>query len=217
MSPVITEYSILSESNQNLYKVSDIQEIGDITLIGRRVTKNSQIQYKLSKEDAIYYPLLEISTPIAMFTTAYARMLMADYKIKYANNLYYSDTDSLILDCPLPGDMVGKELGQFKLEYKVKEGVFLGPKVYALRVEGIPDIIKVKGLKNPNTKVSFEDLKELLLKDSALKLKQDKWFRSLDNSGIQILNSLYTLRATDNKRSFIYKDEVAVNTKPFVI
>jgi hypothetical protein len=174
MSPVITEYSILSESNQNLYKVSDIQEIGDITLIGRRVTKNSQIQYKLSKEDAIYYPLLEISTPIAMFTTAYARMLMADYKIKYANNLYYSDTDSLILDCPLPGDMVGKELGQFKLEYKVKEGIFLAPKTYAIITEEGEVIIKVKGLKQPNLKVTFDQLKSLLNKDSSLKLSQDK-------------------------------------------
>jgi hypothetical protein len=174
MSPSVTEYSVLSESNIDLYKVSDIQEIGDITLIGRKVTKNSFTEYNLSKECNQYYPLLEISTPIAMFTTAYSRMFMANLKIEYADHLYYSDTDSLILDCPLPDHMVGNKLGQFKLEYKVKEGVFLAPKTYALRVEGIPDIIKVKGLKQANTQVSFDDLKGLLVKDSILKLQQDK-------------------------------------------
>lgn len=157
MSPVVTEYEVLSESTTDLSNISDIQDIGDLTLIGRDITKNRLLDYKLSKEYEQYYKLLEISTPIAMFTTAYSRMLMAEYKIKYANNLYYSDTDSLVLDCPLPEHMVGDKLGQFKLEYRVAEGIFLAPKVYALRFsDGRPDIIKVKGLKDPNSKVSLD-------------------------------------------------------------
>ncbi len=66
--------------------------------------------------------------------------------------------------------------------------------------------------------VSFDDLKSLLNKDSVLKVTQDKWFRSLSESNIQILNSLYTIKATDNKRSFVFNQGGrAINTKPFVI
>jgi hypothetical protein len=221
MSPTVMEYSIFSPTENvetDLYKVSDHQEIGDMTLIGRRVTKNSQIDYKLSKEYKLYYPLLEISTPIAVFTTAYARMLMAKFKIDYGNHLYYSDTDSLILDCPLPDHLTGGLLGQFKLEHRIKEGIFIGPKTYGLRFEDGTDLIKIKGLKQANNQVSFDQLKGLLIKDSSFKVNQDKWFRSLPNSNIQILNSLYTLRATENKRTFVYnQDGIAVDTKPFVL
>jgi hypothetical protein len=54
-------------------------------------------------------------------------MVMAEYKMRYQDHIYYSDTDSIILDCPLPDHMVGNKLGQFKLEYKVSEGIFLAP------------------------------------------------------------------------------------------
>ena len=215
MSPVMMEYTLWKDNE--LPNNCDIQEVGDITLVGREVIKNQFLHYKLSKEYEQYYPLLDISTPIAIFTTAYSRMHMAKFKVAYANNLYYSDTDSLVLDCPLPNHMVGKELGQVKLEHTVTEGIFLGPKTYALRLDNGEYIIKVKGLKQAGDKVTFEQLKSLLYKNNILKIQQAKWFRSLDKSNIQILNSIYSLRATDNKRTFIYKNDLAVNTKPFVL
>jgi len=222
MSPTIMEYSIWKEFESLAdIEYDDKQDIGDITLIGREETKNNYLIFKYCQDKKEKYNLLEISTPIAIFTTAYSRMLMAEYKIKYSSNLYYSDTDSLVLDCLLPDHMVGDQLGQFKLEYEIKEGVFLGPKVYGLRfhddIAGGTDYIKVKSLKNPNIQVSFEDLKGLLFKDSFIKLQQDKWFRFLPHSNIKILNSLYILRATENKRTFNYKDGVIIDTKPFVI
>ena len=72
-------------------------------------------------------------------------MFMAEYKMKYSNNLYYSDTDSLVLDCKLPEDLVGPNLGQFKLEYQASEGVFISPKVYALKLAPAPHHVKEKG------------------------------------------------------------------------
>ena len=48
--------------------------------------------------------------------------------VETGTKVYYMDTDSLILNKPLPDFMVNnKEIGKFKLEYKVKEGVFLAP------------------------------------------------------------------------------------------
>lgn len=37
--------------------------------------------------------------------------------------VYYSDTDSVVTNVPLPDWMVGSELGQVKLEYVVKSGI----------------------------------------------------------------------------------------------
>lgn len=47
------------------------------------------------------------------------------------NSLYYSDTDSLVLSNRLNNDIVGKELGQWKLEAIIEKGIFLRPKLYA--------------------------------------------------------------------------------------
>jgi hypothetical protein len=97
---------------------------------------------------------------------------MAKFKMEYANNLYYSDTDSLVLDCPLPDHLVGIDLGQFKLEREVSEGVFLAPKVYGLSEYNGKVIIKNKGYIKDD--ITLDHLKDLLNKDSSLKLRQDK-------------------------------------------
>lgn len=217
MSPTITEYEVLD--NQPIETAigsidCDLAEVGGVTLIGRPVNKNLYSHWKAAKESNVlgnslpkgrnkeFYKLLEISTPIAIFTTAYARMHMAALKIKYANNLYYSDTDSLVLDCPLPDHMVGDKLGQFKLEYIISEGVFLAPKTYALRLDNRKVIIKNKGYMKDD--INLDHLKALLNKDSSLALKQDKWFKDLGLGTINIHETPYRLRATANKISFIY-------------
>ena len=58
--------------------------------------------------------------------------------------IYYSDTDSVDLDKPLPDKYVGEDLGQFKLEHIFDEGVFLSPKVYGGKT---PDYEYVKVLR----------------------------------------------------------------------
>jgi hypothetical protein len=225
MSPVITEYEVLAIDQpieSALMGASDLTEVGGVSLIGRNIIKNQYSEWKSAKESKVlgnnnkdFYKLLEISTPIAVFTTAYARMLMAEYKIKYADHLYYSDTDSLVLDCPLPDHMVGDQLGQFKLEHMVSEGIFLAPKVYGLLLPSGRVIIKNKGYIKDD--ITLDHLKFLLNKDSSLALKQEKWFKDLGLGGINIHETPYTLRATSNKREFIYKDGVIIDTKPFVL
>lgn len=217
------------------------EEIGGVSIIGRNINKNVLSEYKNKKEksnkvgqghvvigsvEKDRFSLLQISTPLAIFTTAYARILMSEYKIKYQDNLYYSDTDSLVLDCELPSDKVGKELGKFKLEYKVQEGVFISPKVYALLLEDSSEIIKVKGLKDANKKVSFNDLKSLThdheyqnqILDTNIKLNNDRWVRNIAGKDIQILKSCYTLSFNENKRLWVTDQEGnLINTKPFNI
>jgi len=71
------------------------------------------------------------SIAIASAVTAYARVKMSKYKNNPDFELYYTDTDSIFIDRPLPDHLVGKELGQMKLEYVFTDCVFLGPKIYA--------------------------------------------------------------------------------------
>ena len=43
-----------------------------------------------------------------------------------------SDTDSVVLPYKLNEEFVGKEIGQMKLEYEIKVGIFIRKKLYAI-------------------------------------------------------------------------------------
>lgn len=76
-----------------------------------------------------------ISTGAAILS--YARVYMAKamlYVIQNGGTIYYTDTDSLVIDIKLPLSMTDpKKLGLFKLEVLVKQGYFLADKVYAIK------------------------------------------------------------------------------------
>uniref|UniRef100_A0A896YU35 DNA-directed DNA polymerase n=1 Tax=Coniophora olivacea TaxID=85977 RepID=A0A896YU35_9AGAM len=149
---------------------------------------------------------------IASAVTSYARVLISKFKNNPSYKLYYSDTDSIFIDKPLDPLFVGKELGQFKLEYIFKDVVFLAPKIYAgVTTEG-NYICKIKGYKNAKN-IAFEDMKSLLKNNANLELSHNKWFRSLDKSNIQVRKELYNLMVTQNKRDIVYSNNSAVNTK----
>jgi hypothetical protein len=68
-----------------------------------------------------------INISIASAVTAYARIYMSKFKNQEnLSNLYYSDTDSLYLDGPLPSEFVdSNRLGALKLEGIYDEAIFL--------------------------------------------------------------------------------------------
>lgn len=157
------------------------------------------------------------SVGIASAVTSYARTYMSKFKNNNNFKLYYSDTDSIFIDQDLNNDLVGEEIGQFKLEYNLSEGIFLGPKIYCGLTDSGKYISKVKGYKNPQN-ISFEDFKFLLKKEALpLELHHNKWFRSLIKSEITIKDQVYNLMRTENKREFIYENDLAINTKAFTV
>jgi hypothetical protein len=160
---------------------------------------------------------VKTSISIASAVTAYARVEMSKFKNNPDFELYYTDTDSIFIDKPLPDHMVGTRLGQMKLEYIFKDCVFLGPKIYAgITEDGRRYICKIKGYKNAKS-IPLEDMKSLLRKDSNLTLSHNKWFRSLAEGNILIKEQLYELSKTENKRDFIYENNVAIDTRAFNI
>lgn len=116
-------------------------------------------------------------------------------------NLYYSDTDSAVVDSELPKSFIGDKLGKLKLEYTIDKAVFLAPKVYGLiDVDGI-ELIKAKGLtKDSIRNIKVSDLEQLLVKDASKVFTQSKGYKELFEGHISISDILYTLSATSSKR-----------------
>lgn len=141
---------------------------------------------------------------------------MSQFKNNPNYTLFYSDTDSIILNKPLNPAFVGKNLGQVKLEYTISRAVFLAPKVYGLITIDGKEIIKIKGIKPENlSSLHIEDLENLLVKDSSKEFTQDKWFKKMFDGDISITDVAYTLKATSNKRQIIYRNDIFENTKPY--
>jgi hypothetical protein len=137
-----------------------------------------------------------INIAIASAITAGARIYMSQFKNNQDYNLYYTDTDSIYIDKELPSDLVSdKVLGKLKLEHIAKKAIFLAPKLYSLLTENNNVIYKCKGL-NHDVKLSLNDFESLLSKNYSLIKSQDKWFKSLSNGNISILEQIYTIQVT---------------------
>jgi hypothetical protein len=162
-----------------------------------------------------------INIAIASAVTAYARIHMAQFKNNpLLPNLYYTDTDSAYFDGPIPDSYISNtELGKLKLEGIYDRGLFLAPKVYALR-NSSEEIIKIKGLGKKSIKdnnITLDSLETLLNKDFKLSINQSKWFRNVSEANISILEQTYELKVTGNKRELVYENGILVNTRPIVI
>ena len=83
------------------------------------------------------------------------------YLIDNNYKIFYKDTDSLLINKPLPDYMVSStQLGKLKLEYICTKGIFLAPKVYALNTIDNKFIYKVKGLNKSNA-LTLDDFDSL--------------------------------------------------------
>jgi hypothetical protein len=98
---------------------------------------------------------------IAAAITAYARVERSKHMKDETNPVFYHDTDSIVRQNPLPAEVVGKELGQMKLEYQVIKGVFAGPKLYSRVTSDAKEVIKAKGYGSKGLKhENFEGLRK---------------------------------------------------------
>ena len=129
-----------SEGNKLVkkYHYSYFSEIGNgLVLIKYSARLNEKIRrlYKeeeeeldqnfISKKRGII-SAVQISSRIS----ALARVSINKYKNILGNKLYYTDTDSLILENKLPSNIIGPELGKWKLEGELIKGIFVRSKLY---------------------------------------------------------------------------------------
>lgn len=110
---------------------------------------------KLSKDRGIMS-----AVQISAMISAYARLSINPYKNIPDNLAIASNTDSLILRKPLDDNLIGKGLGQWKLEHKFKDGIFIKPKLYCYRDYESNELIrKASGINA--CKLSYNDYIEL--------------------------------------------------------
>ena len=219
-STIVEMFDTSSETELSLFndllEVSG-QTIQDFLKIDNHyiTVRKSLANYSYNEEEDIFHGL-DVNIAIASAITGGARIWMSVFKNNSNFNLYYSDTDNVVTDKPLPSFMVGSGLGQMKLEYVISKAVFLAPKVYALITVDGNEVIKIKGFsKDLISGIHFPDIEKLLVKDSTKEFTQEKWFKKVIEGEISVQEVAYTLKVTSNKRNPIYNGDVFENTKPF--
>ena len=217
--PEIVIFNNLKEMNVFIEKekfsgdIIDIIELGDKILV-KYISDDT-------KTSTMLYANLEthnVNISIASCITAYSRIHMSQFKNNIDFKLYYSDTDSIYIDRPLLSDKVNsKILGKMKLENVLDKAIFLAPKVYYLETINGKIIYKIKGLSH-DIELNKIDFEKLLFKESTLEKFQSKWIKKLSKGQIEVIDQLYTLQVTDNKRKLIYNENnKLIKTEAFVI
>jgi hypothetical protein len=204
MSPILKSHLLVdSELIPKLVEEKGIENIFENADFG----KKSLISINEDFSDDI-----NINVAIASSVTANARIHMSQFKNnpELTGILYYTDTDSAIIDKELPKSFIdSKKLGKMKLEKVLTRFIALGPKIYGgITTEGL-EFTKVKGLK---VKLSLNQL-EYLLSEPKLDLDQEKWYKDLSKAVISIKEDGYSLRATAFKRNLVFKKGKLIDTK----
>lgn len=208
MAPILTDVDLFNRDDTVNYnadtKFLDITNINDnLVMVTSQKFDNEILDIDKPNNN------LQISLPIAAAITSYARICIHTYKQAAADagTLLYSDTDSIATFAPISNDLIGKELGQLKLEHIAEKGIFLSAKVYALHnvtADGVPldDIIKAKGMKK-SVPLKFHHFEDLLDKKEVFKSFQEKWFRNMSEGNIIIKNLSSMIRINEGKRTII--------------
>lgn len=179
------------------------------------IVRDSLINLKYDETLDMYHGQ-DVNIAIASAITSYARVHMSAFKNNPNYNLYYSDTDSIVIDKALDPSFVGNVLGQLKLEHTIKKAVFLAPKVYGIIDTDGNKIIKVKGITHDlSSQLSIIDLENLLVENTSKEFTQEKWYKKVMEGEITISDIAYNLKATNTKRVAIYKDGIFDDTRPY--
>lgn len=216
MSPFLDSTIIMdSDKADKFYRDNNVINVIDFENGRVLITYNNFDPSNFIEEDQESETWSNINVAVASAITAYARVFMSQFKNMDNYTVYYSDTDSIDLDKPLPSEYVdNNKLGFMKLENIFKRVVYIAPKVYAALIEN-GEYIKIKGLKET---IPFNDMLTLLNKDSKLAISQDKWYRNVSDSYIDVKKMLYTLMVTSNKRNLVYnKEGKLIGTEPITL
>ena len=207
------QYSITDKLEYLRYSTTPINNLDKI--YSDKEYKNILIKTESEKID------IDQSLPIAIATTAYARMYMFDiiYRlVEKGITIYYMDTDSIVIDKNIPDTLIGSELGLFKKVCDIKEGIFVAPKLYYLKTShdkaNTPaEIIKAKGVGKDLSRSDFIKL----LKNDVVKIKKERWFRNKPEAKIQSKNITIQIKNNSIKRKRIYKRNKMSYTMPLEI
>ena len=152
---------------------------------------------------------------IASFVTAYARIHMSKFFNQKGLLVYYTDTDSLFTNKPLPNEVVDpKKMGLMKLEAVFQYFISIGAKNWIGIDTSGNTTCKMKGSK---IKLTYLDFLLLLQVDTDLKIYQNKWYKSFKESNVIIKNSPFTIKTNNNKRNLVINNGIMTNTNNITV
>ena len=157
--------------------------------------------------------LRHVHLGIASHITCYARIELLDLMLKILKKggvVYYCDTDSVVTNIKLS---TGNKLGELKLEYEIFEGVFYGPKLYALKLKSGEEVVKAKGF--PKALVSFNDIKKAVFEGYKFSTTFEKFGRLKES--IKRFNQFYSMIQMEKRLLSDYDKRIIIDkiyTKP---
>jgi hypothetical protein len=221
----------------NIASIREIHSIKNLTnnkafityspLVSKKICEEHGIDYvkALEKESKLkieksldIYNYVSIST--AAMINSYARIFMNKIKLlilKNGGKFYYSDTDSLVIDknsLNILSSLIGKELGQFKIEHFIKEAYFISNKTYCLVTDNNKIIIKSKG--SINTELTLNNFKDMYFNQKNISTKRNNTKTLYDKASV-ILGTKNIILNHDSytKREKIFNNNnLWIDTKP---
>lgn len=145
---------------------------------------------------------------IAAAVTAYAQVEMMKYKTMPGYQVFYTDTDSLILDKPLPEELIGSGLGLMKNEMSKKgakyidEAYILGNKFYGYSYTDNTGVKKYSSVISgaERNSVSWEDLIKISNGETVRSVETTVFRRDFGSLDISIGPRSIDLRMSTNKK-----------------
>lgn len=171
----------------------------------------------------------DVSISTAAMILSYSRIFMSKIKLdilKRGGNIYYTDTDSIVTDIELGENLVGNGLGQFKLEYEIKEGYFMSNKTYCLLLKKpIKNkktseleylVIKSKGVLNNS--LSIGDFMDMYYLDKNIKAIKANTITDYSHGSVSFgFKEAILKHDAFTKREKIYNnDGLWIDTKPLI-
>ena len=220
LSGFLNIYDILSCDNlgeMEIIKINTVPNLERIKHSYLRKLISSEEYLKYEKANYNAYSSTNTAVQIASAVTAYARIEMHKLKTQYIENIYYSDTDSVFLDCKLPENLVSDtELGKIKLECKIKEALFVAPKLYYYITQDDFVVIKGKGIESDV--LTIESIKNLYCERNNESFKIIRNFiRSFKNFSLSTKQFKMNISGKFDKREKVYEKGYWQNTSPIKI
>jgi hypothetical protein len=156
------------------------------------------------------------SLPSAIAITAYARMHMFNIIYRLLDlgiEVYYMDTDSMVVNKAIPLELIGNTLGLFKLEHEIDHAYFISPKLYALKTTDGELIVKAKGI---GSKLNYNQF-ETLITNKSIVQTQERWFKDPANANINIKNIDMHISSLNLKRKQVMENGRLSFTKPLFV
>ena len=158
----------------------------------------------------------DVSIAISSAVTSYSRIFMNKIKLDILNKggkIFYTDTDSIITDIKLDDNLVGNDIGQFKLEHEIAEGYFISNKTYAFKKYNDDVVLKNKGVYTKSLK--YTDYIDLYLEKDVIGIR----YESVKdyNKGVALFQPKNILLSGNSytKRIKVFdSNEFWVDTKP---